>query len=337
MMAGMTGRRLLARCCLLLAGLTASAEAQTDIGDPSGNPLGARGPVIYGYVTTANGEPLEGARVEAYLRSEYRTDYALTNDQGFYSLSLTQESDFWEIRVRREGYRPSSERLSVWRNRVRQDFNLTADPNANGAPQARNPRARAKARDVMQQGLELARQGDRPGAIARLREALTLDPAYVAALNNLGVQLRLAGDLAGAETELRKATEIAPLDYYSHFNLGTLLYDARRFEEAATALEQAMLADPTAPMAAAYLGRAYIGLRRGKDALEYLQTAERLATGKLDLDLEKSDAWVLQGDLAAALQAKQAWLDTHPDDPRAGQVQESVAKLRQRLGPPGSA
>ena len=333
----MTGRRFLARCSLSLAILASAAQAQTDIGDPAGNPFGARGPVLYGYVTTANGEPLEGARVEAYLRSEYRSDYALTNDQGFYSLSLTQQSDFWEIRVRREGYRPSSERLSVWRSRVRQDFNLTADPNANGAPQAKNPRARARAKDVMQQGLELARQGDRPAAIALLREALTIDPAYVAALNNLGVQLRLAGDLAGAESELRKATELAPLDYYSHFNLGTLLYDTRRFEEAAAALEQAMLADPTAPMASAFLGRAYIGLRKGKEALGHLEAAERLASGKLDLELEKSDAWVLQGDLAAALRAKQAWLETHPDDPRAAQVQASVEKLRLRLSPPGTA
>lgn len=317
--------------------MATAASSQVDIGDPSGSTLGQRGPVVYGYVTTTTGKPVSGARVEAYLRSEFRTDYSISNDQGFYSLSLTSESDFWEIRVRATGYRPTGDRISVWRSRVRQDFTLAEDPRSHGMPEPKDPRARAQARELMQQGLDKASTGEREAAIALLRRALEIDPAYVAALNNLGVQLRLEGDVEAAEAELRKAAELAPLDYFSHFNLGTLLYDSGRFAESAAALEQAMLADPTAPMAAAYLGRSYIGLHQGAEALEHLQTAERLSSGKLDLQLEKSDAWVLKGNLAQALAAKEAWLERHRDDPRGAQVQETIVKLRQKLAASGTA
>jgi len=314
-------------------GLVSMAGAQEDpLDTPFGiGALGNRGPVVQGYITSTTGEPIRGARVEAFLRSEQRTDWAVSDEEGFYALSLTEQSDFWEIRVRAPGHRSTSERISVWRSRVRQDFTLLADPRVRGMPEPKNPRIRGKAREAMQTGLAKARAGDRQAAIAALRRAVEIDPEYVAALNNLGVQLRLAGDIAAAETELRRATEIAPLDYFSHFNLGTLLYDSGRFSDAAAALEQAALADPTAPMAAAYLGRSYIGVHQGAPALEQLQTAERLSAGKLDLELEKSDAWVLQGDLSAALAAKQGWLERHPADPRAEQVRESVRRLRERL------
>ncbi len=293
--------------------------------------LGNRGPIVQGYITSTTGEPIRGARVEAFLRSEQRTDWAVSDDEGFYALSLTEQSDFWEIRVRAAGHRSTSERISVWRARVRQDFTLIADPRVHGMPEPENPRIRSRAREAMQAGLAKARAGDRPAAIAELRRALEIEPGYVAALNNLGVQLRLAGELAAAEAELRRAAEIAPLDYFSHFNLGTLLYDTERFAEAAEALEQAVLVDPTAPMAALYLGRAYIGLHQGSRALEQLQVAARLAGAKLDVELEMSDAWVLQGDLSAALAAKQGWLDRHPADPRAEQVRESIRRLREKL------
>jgi tetratricopeptide (TPR) repeat protein len=332
MITAMTGRRLFPRLAVLLAAMATAASSQVDIGDPSGSTLGQRGPVIYGYVTTTTGKPVAGARVEAYLRSEFRTDYAFSNDQGFYSLSLTQESDFWEIRVRASGYRPTSERISVWRSRVRQDFTLTEEPRTPACGQGR--RARAQARELMQQGLDKAAPAS-AAAIALLRRALGSIPPRRGA-QQPGRPAAPRGRSRRRRGRVRKAADLAPLDY-SHFNLGTLLHDGGRFAEAARGARTGDAGDPTAPMAAAYLGRSYIGLRKGTEALEHLETAERLSSGKLDLQLEMSDAWVLQGNLAQALAAKEAWLERHRDDPRGAQVQETIVKLRQKLAASGSA
>ncbi|MGE5236582.1 MAG: tetratricopeptide repeat protein [Acidobacteriota bacterium] len=287
-------------------------------------------PAIYGYVTDPAGKPVAQATVEVFLNSDFRTDYDITDTDGFFGILLPKRSDFWDVRIHADGYlSSSSQHLSIFK-RERLDVVLRPDPRGKvGAPI--EPKSRIKARKVMREGLGLAGKGEREKAIVMLREAVTIDPDYCAAHNNLGVQLRLAGDLAGAEDQLRQATTLDPIDYASHVNLGALLLDTGRPHEAAPVLEQAALADPTAPQAAALLGKAYLELGLGKQALAALQEAQKLAGAKLDLSLEISDAQVLRGDLADALAGKESWLAGHPSDPRADHVRASIAALRERL------
>lgn len=311
--------------------VAAFAGAQENPTSPSNyDSLGWDVPAVYGYVTGTDGKPIEQAKVEIYLNSAFRTDYAVTDRNGFYFIAVPQVSDFWEVKASADGYYSSSTSLGIYR-RERSDFTLRPDPNA----QPQEPlesRDRRKARKTMAEGLELARKGDREGAIAKLEEATKIDPAYEPAFNNLGVNLRLAGRLQEAETVFRQAVELNPVDYYAHFNLGTLLFDTHRPHEAAPMLERAILADPTSPMAEAMLGRSYLELGLAKRALEHLETAQKLADGKLDMTLEISDAYVLSGDLAKALQTKEAWLSSHKSDPRAEQVHATVAALQKKLG-----
>lgn len=287
-------------------------------------------PSVYGYVRDAAGYPIVGAKVELYLRSDFRSDWVATDLNGFYSLEVSERSDFWELRVLADGFLPWSGRVSIYL-RERLDIQLRPDPRAGAAARSAESRERLEARKAMQDGLAEARAGRHDEAIAALRQAIAIDPTYAAAHNNLAVQLRMAGDVTAAEESLRRATELDPLDYYSHLNLGALLFDTDRPHEAVPQLRDALFIDPTSAPAAALLGRAYLRLRLAQQALAQLEDAQRLSGGQLDLGLEISDAHVLRGDLAAALAAKEEWLERHRDDALAERVRATVATLRERL------
>jgi len=287
-------------------------------------------PAVTGYVTDPAGKAIEQAKVEIFLNSGFHTDYAVTDRNGFYIILVPQVSDFWEVQASADGFLPSSTRVSVY-VRERVDFTLRPDPRPR-EERVTETRQRTRARKTMQAGLALARDGKRDEAIAKLREAVALDPDYAAAHNNLGVNLRLAADPAGAEDEFRRAIAISPIDYHANLNLGVLLLDTDRPHEAAPTLEQAVLADPTSAVAEALLGRSYLALGLGKRALEHLENAAQLGRGKVDVTLELSDAYVLSGDLHRALSAKEKWLAAHAADPRAATVSATIAELETRLG-----
>ncbi|MFZ5805140.1 MAG: tetratricopeptide repeat protein [Acidobacteriota bacterium] len=312
---------------LLVAGGTLAQENTSSWGFVNNLPPGR--PAIFGYVTTVDGQPIANAMVEVYLNSEFRSDYAVTDSQGFYALALPQRSEVWEIRVKADGFLPWSTRTGILA-KERLDIVLRKDPRpaTEVKPESKQ---RRQARKLMQEGLEAARKGQTQKALELLRQAAATDPRYAPAYNNLGVHLRLAGDLEGAEAAFRQALQAESFDFYSRFNLAALLYDTGRYHEAAPMAEQAVLADPTSAAAEALLGQSLLALGQGQRALEHFQRALTLSQSQLDLELEISDAYALSGRFAEALAAKKSWLAKHSSDPRATHVQASVAKLEARL------
>lgn len=322
-----TIRKMLAFAFALLTAAAFAQENTSSWGFVNNLPPGR--PAIFGYVTTVDGKPIANAMVEVYLNSEFRSDYAVTDSQGFYALALPQRSEVWEIRVKADGFLPWSTRMGVFA-KERLDIVLRRDPRPEAVVKPES-KQRRKARKLMQEGLEAARQGQTERALELLRQATATDPRYAPAHNNLGVHLRLQGDLEGAEAAFRQALQADSFDFYCRFNLAALLYDSGRYHEAAPMAEQAVLADPTSAAAEALLGRSLLALGYGQRALEHLQRAQTLSQNQLDLELEISDAYALAGRFPEALAGKKAWLAKHGTDPRAAHVQASVAKLEAKL------
>lgn len=312
---------------LCLSGGANAQESSTSRSAFESLPLGR--PAIYGYVTDQGGHAVANATVEVYLQSDFRTDYDVTDAEGFFAIVLPRSSDLWEVRVKADGYFGYSSNVPVSK-RERIDVMLRRSLQA-AEPAPDETRERHKSRKLMEAGLNLCRSGKRAEGIAKLREAIAVEPEYCAAHNNLAVQLRIGGNLPEAEAELRAAVRIEPLDYYSHFNLGALLYETGRYHEAAPALEGAVFADPTSAEAVALLGRTYLALGRGDLAIQNLNQAQQLYGGRSDLQLEISDAQILRKDLRAALAAKESWLTRHGADPRSEHVRATVAALKDRL------
>jgi len=290
--------------------------------------------VVWGYVTTVDSQPVVGATVEAYLRSNFRSAYAVTDSQGFYSLSIPQHSDFWEIRVHAPGYYSSSEQVAVWIDRQRQDFTLHVNRRVKeNADDQLVGHTESKARKLMVEGLVAAKHGKSEQAIKLLRKAIDTDPSLTPAITNLGVQLQLAGKTMEAEQMLRRAVAQNPADYSARFNLGILLFQAARYSEAEPVFKEATLIDPTSPVAKLYLGRSALALGLGKTALDNLESAKELGKGKLDVSLEISDALLLTGQRDKAIAKKKEWLSNHADDPRAAHVRQTLSALEQSPRP----
>jgi tetratricopeptide (TPR) repeat protein len=87
-------------------------------------------------------------------------------------------------------------------------------------------------------------EGRVDAAITRFRNALTLQPGYVEALNGLGVAYGRKGRYEEAEDAFRAALVTAPESAHLLNNLGYAQFKAGRLQEASASLRQALRLDP---------------------------------------------------------------------------------------------
>ena len=103
-----------------------------------------------------------------------------------------------------------------------------------------------EARAIYKQGFAQFAEGQVDGAVAKYREALSLDPGLALAWNALSMALRQQGELEGAIEAALKLVEIEPDDPLSHTNL-SILYQMKGMvpeaeEEKAVAMQLEMTA-----------------------------------------------------------------------------------------------
>ncbi|MGA2215484.1 MAG: tetratricopeptide repeat-containing glycosyltransferase family protein [Bryobacteraceae bacterium] len=107
----------------------------------------------------------------------------------------------------------------------------------------------------------LADMGQEQQAIRHLQQAISLQPRFPEASNNLALLLRAAGETGEAEAQLRKALAIRP-DYAAAWNnLGNLCVELSRTAEAADCYSRAISLDPE--YAEAHTNRALVSLLHG--------------------------------------------------------------------------
>jgi len=120
------------------------------------------------------------------------------------------------------------------------------------------------------------RSGNYKESIARLEKALTLDPGYMEAHNNLGTKLLASGDVQRASEEFRKSIALDPNSAPGHLNLAvTLLINPKDKMEAREAEEHARKAlqmDPSSLSARYTLGIA-LSFLNSDEALPYLRAS----------------------------------------------------------------
>jgi tetratricopeptide (TPR) repeat protein len=107
----------------------------------------------------------------------------------------------------------------------------------------------------------LADMGQEEEAIRHLRQAITQQPRFPEALNNLALLLRAQGQTREAEVQLRKALAIRPDNAAAWNNLGNLCVELSRVGEAARCYSKAISIHPG--YAEAHTNRALISLLQG--------------------------------------------------------------------------
>ena len=81
-------------------------------------------------------------------------------------------------------------------------------------------------------------------AISKLEQAITIDPQFQEAHQNLGVQYARSGRTAEAVTQFQKALEIGPADAKAYSNLGWCYVRFGQFDEARNLARKALSLDP---------------------------------------------------------------------------------------------
>jgi tetratricopeptide (TPR) repeat protein len=115
-------------------------------------------------------------------------------------------------------------------------------------------KANKKAVRAAETAQQLTAKGDHPGAIAALRQAVTLDPGFADAHGNLGAEFALVGNYQEAAAELHRAALLAPSSSWIHSNLAYVLYQSGEPAQAEREARRAVALDSRNPQARYLLG-----------------------------------------------------------------------------------
>jgi tetratricopeptide (TPR) repeat protein len=131
----------------------------------------------------------------------------------------------------------------------------------------------ARSRTLYQKALESEKKGDINKAIEELQQAVSLHPAFVLALNELGVQYLKLAQLDKAVESLRAAIKLAPEEFGPRLNYGIALLNQRKFADAESQFRTALKIKDSVPTAHMYLGIALGAQRKLAEAEKELLIA----------------------------------------------------------------
>ena len=116
-------------------------------------------------------------------------------------------------------------------------------------------------------------KGELPTAAEALRQALTIDPHSLAALNNLGIVLAREGKPAEAIPLYEEALKVRPGDAATKRNLAIAYFKAQHYRSAWSLLQPMAVAYPTDFQVLDLAGLSLFALDRYPQAAEYLERA----------------------------------------------------------------
>jgi Flp pilus assembly protein TadD len=135
--------------------------------------------------------------------------------------------------------------------------------------------ATERARTENERGLDLLNRGNLPGARDAFTRAITADPGYGRAHNNLGVVCFRQDDPVGAVREFANAAALMPTAPDPPNGLGEVAESAARFDDAVRCYDQAVALAPADPVPTGNAARARV--RRGDRSEELERLLDRVA------------------------------------------------------------
>lgn len=156
--------------------------------------------------------------------------------------------------------------------------------------------ARTLAEDAKRRGNGHFAEREFPQAERCYREALSADPDYAEALNNLGRVLTVRHEYAEAESLLRRAVDLRPEMPEAHYNLGTLFREQGFAETACAAFEKSLSLRPEFGDAVGDLAAALIEGGRAGEAAAVLRSFVAHHPGEADARLYLATCLLAMGE-----------------------------------------
>ncbi len=271
--------------CLIVVALTLTLALNVKAQRPAAGVPTATSGSITGKVVLPDGsflaaairirlETSRGVNASIYTESDGRFQFADLS-AGTYQLVIEGDQNRFDTTVQRvEVVRGMPVLLTV----ILKEKKPEAKQLMNGSVSSGelNQQVPAKARKEFELATRLVEAGKTDDAIAHLRNAISIYPAYLMARNNLGAQLMDQQKFNEAETELRAALDIDKSAFNPTINLGIVLVRKHEFAEAGMLLDRATSMQPTSPAARLYHGMALMGLSLLDDAVAEMKKAYSL-------------------------------------------------------------
>jgi tetratricopeptide (TPR) repeat protein len=187
----------------------------------------------------------------------------------------------------------------------------------------------SKARKEFVRAGDASKEGKTDEAIAHLKKAVEIYPAYLMAHNDLGAQLLEQGKLDDAEVELRKALALDSKAFNPYLNLGIVLVQRQNFSEAIETLRKALALEGNSPSARLYLGQALAALNDFSAAEQELKTAHDLGGPVYAVALFRlGELYLNMGNRQRALKAFQRYLSEAPNGPNGPEAKRLIGTLQ---------
>jgi Flp pilus assembly protein TadD len=293
---------------------------------------------ITGMILTPEGQRLTRP-VAIRLQSPTRGDRVIMSDEygkftfrglpsGDYTIVIDKEKEFQPLTqvvslIQPRGFPPTTQTLSI---RLSARPVSDAKPGVINADTAGVPKA---ALEFYNKAIELAKTGDRKGAIEQLQLAIAEHPNFMLAYNELGVQYLRLNEFEKADEALVGALKIQPEAFAPIMNRGIVLFSMRKYADAEPVLRKARSVKPDASVTHYFLGQALANLGKFDEAEKELATA--IATGGDEMKEAHRVLAILysaRGDKNAAAKELESYLKLAPNAPDAEKLRTAIRQLR---------
>jgi tetratricopeptide (TPR) repeat protein len=210
-------------------------------------------------------------------------------------------------------------------------FNSAANPTsyASGAlVSASSLAVPARARKEFDKANQLLRKQEWTQALQKLNKAVSIDPAFVGAYNNLGVVYARLGNPAREREALQKAIDLDDHFALAYVNLGRMDIARADFPAAEAALDKASTLDATDPTALVLL--AYAELMQGhlQQTVATSQKAHALGEPHAFAHRLAARAWEQEGQFDRAITELTRSLEEEPSGARADSARKELAIMQ---------
>lgn len=179
-------------------------------------------------------------------------------------------------------------------------------------------------------GLVYKAKGKPDLAIQHFKKALHLKPDYAPARNNLGTAYmdKKEWDLAIEQFKEVAGNLLYTTPQFPLSNMGLAYYNKGAYDTAAKYYQESLDLDPTFLYALMGLGRTYIAMGKGTEAVATLRVAIKHYPQIAQLHFDLGEAYTLSRDYKKALDAFQKVIVLVPDTPLARKAQIEVQKIK---------
>jgi tetratricopeptide (TPR) repeat protein len=278
-------------------------------------------------------------RVSVRLRTMDRGDrISPTDENGNFVFRGLPPGDYIVLIEKEQDFEPFSQTVSVIQPRGMPpqtyylSIRLTSKPGTAGMPgviDAELAKIPKQGLDMYNKAIELAKNGDRPGAILQLQDTVAKYPEFMLAYNEMGVQYMKQNDLQKSDEALQAALKIDAKAFMPLMNRGIVLVMLKRYKDAEPLLREVVKMKSDHAVAHYFLGQAVAYLGNFDEGEKELSTAIKLGGDQMkEAHRLLAIIYSSRGDKKHVIVELETYLRLVPTTPDAEQLRNVILKLK---------